>query len=74
MSSVIIPSLSVNLQPGADAVLAAVAQGRFSSPEAYCLQLQAERLLLVSGFDELVGLWNSEDALKAAQAAFDRRS
>lgn len=56
MAADIAPSLPVNLLPGADAVLAAVAQGRFSSPEAYHLQLQAERLLLVSGFDELVSL------------------
>ncbi len=56
MSSIIIPTVPVNLQPGADAVLVAVAKGHSSSPEAYHLQLQAERLLLVSGFDELVGL------------------
>jgi SNF2 family DNA or RNA helicase len=77
MSSVIVPSLSVNLHPGADAVLAAVAQGHFSSPEAYRLQLQAERLLLVSGFDELVGLDDLDFTpfpyqIRAAQAVLRR--
>ncbi len=76
MSS-IIPSLPVNLQPGADAVLAAVSKGRFSSPEAYYLQLQAERLLLVSGFDELIGLDNLDFTpfpyqIKAARAVLRR--
>jgi SNF2 family DNA or RNA helicase len=64
----------VNLQPGSEPVLAAVASGRFSPRKAYQLQLAAERLLLVTGFDELICL----DALnfgpfpyqiKAAQSA-----
>jgi SNF2 family DNA or RNA helicase len=33
-----------------------VSDGRFSHPDAYRLQLQAERMLLVSGFDELICL------------------
>jgi SNF2 family DNA or RNA helicase len=37
-------------------VLAAVAARQFAAPERYRLQLAAERLLLVAGFDELVGL------------------
>jgi SNF2 family DNA or RNA helicase len=70
-------SIPVNLQPGAEVVLAAVAQGRFSSPEAYHLQLQAERLLLVSGFDELVslndlGFTPFPYQVKAAQAVLRR--
>jgi SNF2 family DNA or RNA helicase len=65
------------LQPGAEAVLTAVASGNFSPHQAYQLQLIAERLLLVTGFDELICL----DALnfdpfpyqlKAAQTALRR--
>lgn len=58
-------------------MLTAVASGHFSLPQAYQLQLIAERLLLVTGFDELMCL----DALnfdpfpyqiKAAQSALRR--
>ncbi len=68
---------TVTLQPGAESVLKAVAAGQFSDPRAYRLQLVAERLLLVTGFDELICL----DALNfdpfpyqidAAQAALRR--
>jgi SNF2 family DNA or RNA helicase len=68
---------TVTLQPGAESVLTAVAAGQFSDPRAYRLQLVAERLLLVTGFDELICL----DALNfgpfpyqinAAQAALRR--
>jgi SNF2 family DNA or RNA helicase len=67
----------VNLQPGAEQVLKTVASGHFSPRQAYELQLIAERLLLVTGFDELICL----DALnfdpfpyqiKAAQSALRR--
>jgi len=46
----------LRLLPGADAVLDAVASGALTSPGLYWLQLQAERLLLVAGFDELICL------------------
>jgi SNF2 family DNA or RNA helicase len=67
----------VRLQPGAERVLEVAAADRFAGPLPYRLQLQAERLALVVGFDELVCL----DALhftpfdyqvKAAQAALRR--
>ena len=71
------PSPIVTLQPGAETILTAVASNRFSSSQAYQLQIIAERLLLVTGFDELICL----DALnftpfpyqiKAAQTALRR--
>ncbi len=73
------PSISPNihLQPGADAVITAVAQQQYLSPQAYRLQLAAAHMLLIGGFDELICL----DALhfepfpyqvKAAQAALRR--
>jgi len=71
------PTYNVRLLPGADAVLDAVASGALTGPGLYRLQLQAERLLLVAGFDELICL----DALdfvpfdyqvKAAQTALRR--
>jgi SNF2 family DNA or RNA helicase len=49
-------SPTVTLQPGAEQVLTAVASGHFGSRQAYQLQLIAERLLLVTGFDELICL------------------
>jgi len=67
----------VILQPGAAQVLETAAAGRFAGRLPYRLQLQAERLALVAGFDELVCL----DALhftpfdyqiKAAQTALRR--
>ncbi|MCL7454395.1 MAG: DEAD/DEAH box helicase [Anaerolineae bacterium] len=46
----------VYLRPGAERALAAVASGQYASRLAYRLQLQAERLALVAGFDELISL------------------
>jgi SNF2 family DNA or RNA helicase len=70
-------SFTVNLQPGVESVLAAVAAGRFSHPEANSLQLQAERLLLATGFDELICLGSLHFTplsyqMRAAQAALQR--
>ncbi len=48
------PTYNVRLLPGADAVLDAVANGALTGLGPYRLQLQAERLLLVAGFDELI--------------------
>lgn len=47
---------TVHLQPGAEEVVTAVAAGQFDSARAYRLQLIAERLQLVGGFEELVCL------------------
>jgi len=67
----------LRLRPGAERALEVVAAGRFTGWLPYRLQLQAERLALVAGFDELVCL----DALhftpfdyqiKAAQIALRR--
>ena len=67
----------LRLRPGAERVLDVAAAGRFAGRLPYRLQLQAERLALVAGFDELVCL----DALnftpfdyqiKAAQTALRR--
>ena len=44
------------LRPGAERILEAVAAGRFAGWLSYSLRLQAERLALVAGFDELVCL------------------
>ena len=70
-------SCDLRLRPGAERVLEAAAAARFAGQLSYRLQLQAERLALVAGFDELVCL----DALnfipfdyqvKAAQTALRR--
>ena len=58
-------------------MLTAVAAGQFNSPLAYRLQLTAEHLLLVTGFDELICLdaLNFEPfpyQIKATQAALRR--
>lgn len=67
----------IRLRPGAERVLEVAAAERFAGRLPYRLQLQAERLALVAGFDELVCL----DALhftpfdyqiKAAQTALRR--
>jgi hypothetical protein len=67
----------LRLAPGAEQVIQSVAAGRFTDRTAYLLQLEAWRLALVAGFDELVCL----DALnftpfdyqvKAAQTALRR--
>ena len=67
----------VRLLPGADAVLDAVASGALTEPGPYRLQLQAERLLLVAGFDELICLDNLDFEpfgyqVKAAQTTLRR--
>jgi SNF2 family DNA or RNA helicase len=67
----------VSLQSGAEQVLEAVASGHFSSRPTYQLQLIAERLLLVTGFDELICLddLNFDPfpyQIKAAQSALRR--
>lgn len=49
-------SIPITRHPGAEAVLQAVAQGHFDDPLTYQLHLQAEKLLLLSGFDELICL------------------
>ena len=74
-----IPSIppSIHLQPGADAVITAVAQKQFLSPQAYHLQLAAAHMLLIGGFDELICLDNLHFEpfpyqVKAAQAALRR--
>ncbi|MEE8304797.1 MAG: SNF2-related protein, partial [Candidatus Tectomicrobia bacterium] len=70
-------SLTIYTQPGAEAVLELAAAGHFSPPNAYHLQLQAERLLLATGFDELVCLGSLYFTplpyqMRAAQAALRR--
>ncbi len=49
-------SCDLRLQSGAERVLEVAAAGRFAGRLPYRLQLQAERLALVAGFDELVCL------------------
>jgi SNF2 family DNA or RNA helicase len=71
------PTYDVRLLPGADAVLDAVAGGALTEPGPYRLQLQAERLLLVAGFDELICLDNLDFVpfgyqVKTAQTALRR--
>ena len=46
-------AFDIRLSPGADRLLDAVASGKFADREGYLLRFQAERLMLVSGFDEL---------------------
>ena len=70
-------TLDVRLLPGADRILDAVAAGSFVDRDGYLLRLQAERLTLVTGFDELVCLDSLNFApfdyqIKAAQAALRR--
>lgn len=73
------PTYDVRLLPGADAVLDAVAgEGLgLTEPGLYRLQLQAQRLLLVAGFDELICLDNLDFVpfgyqVKTAQTALRR--
>jgi len=71
------PTYDVRLLPGADAILDAVASEALTGPGPYRLQLQAERLLLVAGFDELICLDNLDFApfgyqVKTAQTALRR--
>jgi SNF2 family DNA or RNA helicase len=71
------PTYDVRLLPGADAVLDAAASGALTGPGPYRLQLQAERLNLVAGFDELICLDNLNFVpfgyqVKSAQTALRR--
>jgi SNF2 family DNA or RNA helicase len=67
----------IRLLPGAERVLDAAAAGRFVSRDAYQLQLQAARMLLLAGFEELACL-DSLDfepfayQIRAARAALRR--
>ena len=49
---------TIQLKPGAEAVISAVANQQFLTPQAYRLQLAATHMLLIGGFDELVCLDN----------------
>jgi superfamily II DNA or RNA helicase len=71
------PVPTVYLEAGAESAVAAVAKGQFESVRAYRLQLMAERLLLIGGFDELICLdsLNFEPfpyQVKATQATLSR--
>ena len=75
MTNEMIPT--VHLKPGAEAVVTAVANQQFLTPQAYRLQLAATHMLLIGGFDELVCLDNLHFdpfpyQVKAAQAALRR--
>lgn len=70
-------TLDLRLQHGAEGVLEAAVAGRFTDRLSYRLQLQAERLALVAGFDELVCLKALnfvpfDYQIKAAQAMLRR--
>ncbi len=70
-------SYDLRLSPGAEQVIQSVAAGRFAGRTAYLLQLQAWRLALVAGFDELVCLEALDFTpfdyqVKAAQTALRR--
>lgn len=67
----------VQLQPGAEEVLTAVAHQQFLTPQAYRLQLAAAHMLLIGGFDELICLDSLHFdpfpyQIKAAQATLRR--
>jgi SNF2 family DNA or RNA helicase len=67
----------LRLRPGVERVLEIAAAGRFADGLLYRLQLQAERLALVAGFDELVCLDTLnftpfEYQIKAAQTTLRR--
>jgi SNF2 family DNA or RNA helicase len=67
----------LRLHPGAERVLEAVGAGHFTGLLPYRLQLQAERLALVAGFDELICLGALhftpfDYQVKAAQTALRR--
>lgn len=71
------PSPIIHLQPGAETLLTAITKKQFASPQAYRLQLMAERMLLIGGFDELICLENLAFTpfpyqIKAAQTALRR--
>lgn len=68
---------TISLQPGAEAVVTAVARQQFATPQAYRLQLAAAHMLLIGGFDELICLDKLHFEpfpyqIKAAQAALRR--
>lgn len=68
---------TIQLQPGAEAVVTAVAKQQFHTPQAYNLQLAATRMLLIGGFDELICLGSLHFdpfpyQVKAAQTALRR--
>ena len=70
-------SYELRLRPGAEQVLEVAAGGHFTDRRPYRLQLQAERLALVAGFDELVCLDTLhftpfDYQVKAAQTALRR--
>jgi len=70
-------TFDVHLRPGAERVLEAAAAGRFTGHLLYHLQLQAERLALVAGFEELIcldtlGFTPFDYQIKAAQIALRR--
>jgi len=70
-------TFDIRLSPGADRVLDAVASGKFANREGYLLRLQAERLLLVTGFDQLacrdsLDFSPFDYQVKAAQTALRR--
>jgi len=70
-------TLDLRLHHGAERVLEAAAAGRFTDRLSYRLQLQAERLALVAGFDDLVCLKALnfvpfDYQIKAAQAMLRR--
>lgn len=67
----------IHLKPGAEAVIKAVANQQFLSPQAYRLQLAATHMLLIGGFDGLICLDNLHFdpfpyQVKAAQVALRR--
>jgi SNF2 family DNA or RNA helicase len=69
--------LDLRLLPGADRVLDAVAESRFVSGDAHRLQLQAARMLLLAGFEDLACLGSLhfepfDYQVKAARAALRR--
>ena len=70
-------AVDLRLNPNADQVIQSILVGDFTSRTAYRLRLQAERLALVAGFDELICLdalyFNPFDyQVRAAQFALRR--
>jgi SNF2 family DNA or RNA helicase len=73
----IAPTYDVHLLPGANRVLDTAAAGQFAGRFAYRLRLQAERLTLVAGFEELICLDTLDFTpfayqIRAAQTALRR--